>query len=425
MRISKSVCLFALGSVCLNSACSSKNGEQNTSSDPSSGYNPGGGNPGGGLLAQNTVDGRATITAAQATALTSPDAGTACAGWNVEPEGGSPPVFEFVIDTTGSMQSDPANPAQPNGPNKWTAFTQVMPTVFQSLPASFAVGVSYFHKPSNGCWTPNQAVPIAPLNAAQLAAIDGSLQAITPSGYTPTYAAWKFGLDTLTAWQAPVAYGSSPRYIVLITDGVPTVNADGCTITNPITQAEFDSEIATIQTQGTAAKVKTYVVGVVGSENPQNATYDPLYMLSKLAVAGGTAAAGCTPVTGTPSGNTVNPRGTYCHFDLSQATDFATALSSSLGSIAQSAISCNYSVPAPPPGKTIEPSKTVMVYNDGSGNYSLILQNTSGTCDKGWRFTDATNTSIEICSNTCKVLQQSPAARLNMVFGCGVGQIVT
>jgi hypothetical protein len=113
-----------------------------------------------------------------------------------------------------------------------------------------------------------------------------------------------------------------------------------------------------------------------------------------------------------------------CHFDLSQAADFATALTNSLGSIVNSMVSCDYAVPAAPAGKTIDPEQIVLVYNEGNGNYSLILQNTSANCDKGWQFTDATNSKIHICGSTCNLIQSNAAAQLNLVFGCGVSQVV-
>jgi hypothetical protein len=210
---------------------------------------------------------------------------------------------------------------------------------------------------------------------------------------------------------------------------VPTVNADGCTYVNPITQAEYDSEVDILQTEGQAAGVKTFVVGVLGSEQTQNATYDPLYMLSRLAVAGGTEEPpGCTPVSGavntsvTPS--VLTSRGSYCHYDLSTSTNYAQALIDTLGNIANSVISCNYTVPTPPAGQIIQPDRTIMVYNDGSDGYYLVLENTADSCDRGWHFTDATNAGIEICDITCKLLQDNPNARLSLVFGCTSGQIV-
>jgi hypothetical protein len=172
--------------------------------------------------------------------------------------------------------------------------------------------------------------------------------------------------------------------------------------------------------------VKTFVVGVPGSEDPQGATYDPMYRLSLVAEAGGTAKAGCTPSSGTPAGNTVNPRGNYCHYDMTQATDFASALVDTIGTIAGGIVSCTYTVPASSdPNQLVVPSKTNMVYDDGAGNKYLVQQNTNASCDVGWHFTDATNTAIEICSTTCAQLQANSKASLNLTFGCTANQIPT
>ena len=395
-------------------ACSSSKDDANAGTTP--GYKTGSGTS--GQYAQDTVDGQVTISASTATTLNA----NACVQGHEAPKGSAQPILEFVIDASGSMQSDPANPADPNGPSKWDVFSNTMPSVFASLPATFAVGVSFYNKSKSGNFTPNQVVPIGILDAAQLSKTKQSILSADVGGYTPTYNAWLAGLNTVSNWQAPAGYETSPKYIVVITDGIPTVLQDGRTVENPISQTEYDSQLSLIQSQ--QGTVKTFVVGVVGSENPQGATYDPLYMLSRLAVIGGTAPAGCVPKSGTPAGTTVNPRGTYCHFDLSQAADFATALTSSLGTIAQSVVSCDYGVPAAPAGQTIDPDQIVLEYIHGDGTYSLILQNTSATCDKGWQFTDATDSQIHICGVTCNAIQSDSAAQLNLVFGCGVGQIV-
>lgn len=395
-------------------ACSSSKEDANSGTTP--GYNAGTGTS--GLHAQDTVDGQLAIPTSIATSVNA----NACVQGHEAPQGSAQPILEFVIDASGSMDSDPANPADPNSQSKWEVFAATMPSVFASLPANFAVGVSYYNKSKSSQFTPNQVVPIGILDPAQLSRTQQSITSANVGGYTPTYNAWLSGHDTVANWKAPAGYEDSPRYIVLITDGIPTVLRDGITVQNPISQTEYDGQLVLIgQKQG---DVKTFVVGVVGSENPQGATYDPLYMLSKLAVLGGTAPAGCVPAPGTPSGQTVSPRGTYCHFDLSQAADFATALTDSLGTIAQSVVSCDYGVPAAPVGQTIDPDQIVLEYDHGNGSYSLILQNTSANCDKGWQFTDATNSTIHICGVTCDAIQSNAAAELNLVFGCGISQIV-
>jgi hypothetical protein len=64
-----------------------------------------------------------------------------------------------------------------------------------------------------------------------------------------------------------------------------------------------------------------------------------------------------------------------------------------------------------------------MLYDDGSGNNYLVLENTGSSCDRGWHFTDATNTAIEICDITRRLLEDNPNAFLSLVFGWTSGQI--
>ena len=298
----------------------------------------------------------------------------------------------------------------------------------------------YYDAPDGQCYTPHREdVGIAALDQTHLTALQNSVAAARTGGYTPTYQAWDQGLTNVTSWTPgpndPPALATAGRNIVLITDGVPTEAQKSSPTTtrcntygNGISQSEYDTEINSIQTktQQSQPHVKTFVVGVIGSNDPQGATYDPLFMLSKIAVAGETQQpANCVPVTGTPNGNDVNPRGTYCHYDLSQSNNLAADLTNALGGIASSMLSCNYSVPLPPAGQSINPAQTTLVFTDGAtGAPSIVLQNTSATCDKGWHFTDYTNSQIEICGTTCAALQANSASTLNLVFGCNAGDVI-
>lgn len=97
---------------------------------------------------------------------------------------------------------------------------------------------------------------------------------------------------------------------------------------------------------------------------------------------------------------------------------------SALGAIAQTMISCDYAVPAPPePSLVVDPNLTNLVYDDGAGGYSLLLQSEGEPCDRGWRFTDATRTAIEICGLTCDLIRNGRDARLAVVFGCQTGAV--
>ena len=370
----------------------------------------------GNVPATSTPNGMQQLTAEQAATLTDP-AG-ACQGWTVEPEAG-PAVLEFQVDTTGSMtESAPSTGAQ----TKWQVVQTALPQALANLPPSWAVGLSFFSRPgSSGCYQGAQAVPIAPLGSQQLAALSSAIQARNAEGYTPTEAAYLFALGQLQA------YSGNNQYVVLVTDGVPTIDSDGCTLgsgpQNTITAAEYSHLVATVSSQTAATGIKTFVIGVPGSEDPQGAAYDPMYQLSLMAQAGGTEIAGCTPSSGTSSGILVNPRGTYCHYDLTQTTDLASGLVSTIGTIAGGIASCDYVVPPAPAGQLIDPNKVNVIYRDGTGNAYLVLANGAAACDRGWQYTDATKTQIRVCPITCSVLQSNTLGSLSLIFGCTTGVI--
>jgi hypothetical protein len=370
-----------------------------------------------GADAALSANGLAPLSADRAAQLTA----AACQGWSAEPEGG-PAVVEFQIDTTQSMTE--TNWPSTHGQSKWAALQAAMPQAFAALPSTWAVGLSFFAKPLTGCYQGSQAVPIAPLTDQQRTALNNAVAAKTPGGYTPTEAAYVFALGQIQAYSG----SAGKRYIVLETDGVPTVNRDGCTVAGQgnsiaISPQEYSHVVATVGSDTASTGVKTFVVGVPGSEDPQGASYDPMYELSLIAQAGGTAKAGCTASSGTVTPNGVNPRGTYCHYDMTQATDFATALVQTIGTIAGQVVSCNYQVPPAPAGQSIDPAKVNMIYDDGSGNKYLVEKDPNANCQVGWHYTDATNQNIEICSTTCSLLQQNPLASISLTFGCSTVEV--
>jgi hypothetical protein len=357
-------------------------------------------------------------------------------------EEAKPPILEFQIDVTGSMDDDASPDDSQSDASKWREMQRVLPTAFASLPDDWAVGVSYFNKPGD-CYEPRQAVPIAPLNADQLAAINDSVAAQRTGGYTPTLAAWRFALEQVTSWDAPTSpddYTDSPRYVVLITDGIPTVTRDGCTEQSPIDQDEYDYLVESVKAEGEQAGVHTFVVGVLGSEDPQGATYDPLYMLSQVATAGGTAQPeDCVSVSGTVSEpvrdrrgrsatNRLETRGTYCHFDMTTDPDFAAGLLGALQAIADQVetvvpMSCSYEVPEPPQGYFLDPDQITVVHTSGAGVATSLRRSADESCASGEWFvanedTFGIPTTIELCPDTCGLAQQDPGAKVSLSFGC-------
>jgi hypothetical protein len=277
-------------------------------------------------------------------------------------------------------------------------------------------------------------VPIAPLDSTQVASLS-NLPNSPPGGYTPTECAYNYALQQVVNWVAPPAYAQSPRYIVLLTDGVPTVTNNcqtlGATPRNPnaIDQAQYDGLITTVANATTSTGVKTFVAGVPGSDEPQGASYDPMYQLSLMAAAAQTAAAGCTPSPGQVNNNvggygSVEPRGTYCHYDLTAAANFATALTDALGSIAQQLISCEYPVPTPPPGYIMLSTTQVTVTYTSSSGQTPLTYATGDDCSQGGEWFYATYdsagvpTRMDLCPDMCAQARSDINASIEIQFTC-------
>jgi hypothetical protein len=79
--------------------------------------------------------------------------------------------------------------------------------------------------------------------------------------------------------------------------------------------------------------------------------------------------------------------------------------------------SCVYPVPTPPTGQVFDPNRANVVYQDGSGNTYLVVADTSGTCELGWRY-DSSRSIIEICGKPCDTIAADPLATLTLTNAC-------
>jgi hypothetical protein len=248
-------------------------------------------------------------------------------------------------------------------------------------------------------------------NSPQRQLVNNALSAVTPdpNAATPTHDALNYAFDLLRQVQS-----NASKYVVLITDGQPTL-AQGCfgmaAPRMPDDAAPIIQAIAAVLQQ---AGIKTFVVGAPGSERNEGTGADVRGWLSAAARAGGTAPAGCSDT---------GPN--FCHFDLTTATDFGAALTAALNSIGQAVIGCDYTLPATSPtGAPIDPNQVNLIYTDGSGQSHLLLPNGDPGCSVGWHYLDPpAYTQIHICGATCNTLKNDPLASLDLVFGCATGTI--
>lgn len=339
-----------------------------------------------------------------------------CAG-NVARTEPLPVVIELVVDTSGSMgQTAPGGTL-----SKWEATRDGLKAAMDTLPASTGVGVLYYPnlnttrsqpsgtetdppRPVTACVNTAGALPIdllGPPGSMQRTAIGTSLDRTRPAGGTPTDDAYGVGLAAIQATALP-----GKRFIVLITDGQPTF-LSGCRGTGNIVDAVDPRPIIDAVKGAMANGVETFLIGSPGSEQVGVPIFaDARTWLSMAASAGGTATPGCSD-----SGPA------FCHFDMSQQPNFADALRGALQQIVGSVLSCEYTLPPPPSGTTLDTSKVNVIFTAQGAKPELIAKAPDGACAAGWQYS-ADGTHVDLCPDTCKRVQGAQNPQVDLLFGC-------
>jgi hypothetical protein len=319
--------------------------------------------------------------------------GQACVGQTAGTEA-APSVLQLLVDTSGSMNQD-----APGRGSKWVQTRRALLSAVDGMPGDTSVGVVFYpNVPGNTampCFDRRTAVPLAQLDAGQQRQhIRQAFANQNPDGGTPTHDAYAYAVAEL---DRSTAIG--PRFLVLITDGIPTYSL-GCDISG---RQGDDQAVDATPLVGEAAKavasgVRTFVIGSPGSEGARES-------LSRMAEAGGTAHAPCSH-TGPD----------FCHFDMTRETDLASGLDAALEAISGLALSCSYDIPAPPLGSVLDPAKVNLLFTPPDGPVELVGQSPKGSCSEGWQYSE-NGSQIVLCGSTCERVRSSQGS-LNLQFGC-------
>jgi hypothetical protein len=321
----------------------------------------------------------------------------------------------FVIDRSSSMACNPppttssvtceqtSKRDDARLPSKWEIVRSSFRKALAGLPDSARVGVSYFSN-DDACGVYSRpSVPIGELSDVQRSAIDVSLSNVQPSGATPLVGA------TILAYRhlhmAALA-GELPgnAFVVLLTDGEQSEACSDparCTGAEQCTEQLIATEVP--KAAGPGVGIKTFVIGAPGSEPARR-------VLSRIAVVGGTAPAGCSVDEGT------------CHFDMTRQPEFGAALSDALTKIAGRALSCQIPVPPSAPSGVDRTRLNVVYSPGGAGAPQLIVKDDRAECDagaNGWQYTDGGN-RIRLCGPICSQVRSDAGARVDVVLGCPV-----
>jgi hypothetical protein len=303
-----------------------------------------------------------------------------------------PPILEFLIDYSGSMNETPMGQTQ----RKYQATAAALIQAFTDMADGTGTGLIFYPNTKGGgtCINRQQAVPVQSLDPTVRQSLISALMAKTTSGATPTHDAFVYAADTVAA---STLMGN--KYVVLVTDGAPTYAlncmGDGQTPADnaPLIQAVADAN--------TMRGIKTFVIGSPGSEPARGA-------LSQMATQGGTAPPGCSDA---------GPN--YCHFDMTTAPDLSMALNAAFKAITGSVITCNYTIPPPSNGMTVDPKLVNVTFTSSSGSSTIAKDPDppGGACNQGWQY-NAASTQIQLCPDTCNLVKADPNAKIEVVLGC-------
>ena len=316
-----------------------------------------------------------------------------------------PAVLQLVVDTSGSMDWPPGwapqspDDSKPPGATKWDITRDALLAAVDALPGDVALGVNFYpnvQQEDATCLLNQVAVPITFLaepGSTARQAWENTLNDVDPIGATPTHGAYRFGLTQLADSDLP-----GNRFLLLITDGTPT-----CTLDCQCNEDNLPVDSQPLIDEATAALgdgIHTFVIGSPGSEDTRD-------VLSRLASEGGTARPGCSEA---------GPD--YCHFDMTTEPDLADGLARALDEIARDVRSCEYPIPAPPRGQTLDPDRVNVLYTPNGGDTETIARDPSTTeCNEGWQYT-ANGQNIVLCGDACAAVRADPSNSIEVLFGC-------
>jgi hypothetical protein len=230
-------------------------------------------------------------------------------------------------------------------------------------------------------------------------AILASMEAQMPRGETPSRPALRGAIDHARDWAT--AHPGHSVVVVLATDGLPSDCSKGNAV-HPSSPAEVDEVIA-VATEGLAASpnISTFVVGVfAGADTSAPAN------LNRIAAAGGTEHAYMVDASG-----------------MQVDAEFAERLNQ----IRASRLDCEFQIPPPPPGKTLEFNYVNVRLRDAA-DVPTDIPRVLGGLDRcaevggGWYYdTDpaaGTPTRIIACPTTCGTITSTPDGKVQIQLGC-------
>jgi hypothetical protein len=297
-----------------------------------------------------------------------------------------PVVLVFMFDRSGSMSDSIGN-----GQTKWTALVPGLEAFFAD-PKSKGISASLqFFMQTDECNVNAYASPLVPITPLPSSVFAQAIDAISPTGETPTQPALQGALQY--ASQELSQNPGARVAVVLVTDGEP----NGCSSSVPNVASTAAAS---------APGIPTYVIGIgkqtdlvrLATIAEAGATNQPFFVQPDAGgIDGGCGDAGCTAVA--------------------MEQEFQNALAVIRGAT----ISCDLQLPSAPTNQSLDFGKVNVQYTGSNGQANTLFYNQSCAGNGlGWAYDDPqTPTRIQICPSSCATIQgDTLGATLDIALGC-------
>jgi hypothetical protein len=109
--------------------------------------------------------------------------------------------------------------------------------------------------------------------------------------------------------------------------------------------------------------------------------------------------------------------------DLCQQSFAGVFQAMAKGVVAGAKVPCEYALPAPPPGETLDPDQVNVQYLPGGAPppKDILRVKSAADCGQkgGWYYDDNTSPQrIHLCPTTCRTVGGDPDAKIDVLFGC-------
>jgi len=229
------------------------------------------------------------------------------------------------------------------------------------------------------------------------AALTASIASQMPMGDTPTRPALRGAIAHSRDWAT--ANVGHKVVVVLATDGFPTECTGGTAAFGASEQALTD--VVAVATEGVtgAPSIQTFVIGVF-DQSEANAQAN----LDRIAVAGGTERA----------------------YVIDTAGNVQQGFQDALNQIRTAQFACEFQIPTPPPGKSLDYGQVNFLFTDVGGMstaYHYVAPDGCTGATNEWHYdvlpsATATPTKITACPATCDALQTYVGGTVQIQLGC-------